>query len=408
MIYQFLKRIWYFYMESYIDYSMITYRYRFVFLSVFLLFLLPACLDEDGTETIFPGKTVLVYMVADNSLSSDSGANIDSMAAGLRENDITGNLLIYVDRSDETPELIQLVKSDDGSIRRETIRTYPEQNSVSVAVMSSVLKEVARRFPSESYGLVLWSHGYGWLPATTTSSVSTRWFGLDGSDEMDLPDLVTALNEGPPFDYILFDACFMGGVETAYALRNCAGYLIVSPTEVLSDGFPYSKILPYMFGSMKSDYIRIASLYYEHYHALTGYDCSAAVSCIKCSGLEALASETKSLIDTHAADLDSFDVSSVQSLEGYSPHLFYDFGHFVETFTTGLERYSFEQQLKKTVVYEACTENILSVSNKTCFFPVTHFSGLNTYIPSDENATRNASYRDLEWYSAAGWNHTRW
>jgi len=379
-----------------------------------LLLSLASCRDEDGNSVAtFPGKTVLVYMVADNSLSSDARVNIDSLMAGMERSNIEGNLIIYVDRNNEVPRLIRLVKAGDGTVSLQTIKTYPEQNSVSPTVMASVFTEVADRFPSKSYGLVLWSHGYGWLPATTSAkttvqAVTLRWFGMDGADEMEISDLVTALSAGPHFDYILFDACFMGGVETAYALRHCTDYLIASPTEVLSDGFPYSELVPYMVGSTKSDYIKMASLYYEHYSAMTGYSCSAAVGCIKCSELEALAEETRALINAHAADLDSFHVDSVQHFESYSPHLFYDFGNFVEHFTTGLQRHYFEQQLARTVLYKACTRNILSVNGSSHYFPVEHFSGLSTFIPSSVTTTRNASYQTQEWYSAVGWSRTRW
>jgi len=366
--------------------------------------------DEDTVET-FPGKTVLVYMVADNSLSSEAQVNIDSIEAGFGRNTVTGNLLIYVDRSEEVPELLRLVKAADGTVSRQVIKTYAEQNSVSSTVMASVFKDMTSQFPSLSYGLVLWSHGYGWLPGTTsTKAVTTRWFGLDGSDEMSISDLVTALSAGPHFDYILFDACFMGGVETAYALRDRTDYLIASPAESLADGFPYSEMVPSMLGSTESDFIRMASLDYEYYSAMSGYYCSAAVGCIKCSELEALSAKTRALICAHTTDLYSFDVSLVQHLDSYSPHLFYDFGDFVRSFTTAAERDSFEQQLEKTVVYKACTDNILSVNSSNCYvyFPVNHFSGLNTYIPSSLTENRNASYRTMEWYTAVGWDKTGW
>lgn len=234
---------------------------RFFIVVLILLFLMVSCRNDDEITDTTGGKTVLVYMVADNSLSSVAKTNIDSLEAGMSVNSVPGRVIVYVDCADENPMLFRLEKEKDGSVSRQIIKTYVEQNSVSIAVMASVLTEMTELFPSDSYGLVLWSHGYGWLPAATNSASKTvcrRSFGRDSRDEMDIADLVTALSAGPHFDYILFDACFMGGVETAYALRNCADYLIASPTEELSDGFPYSEMVPYMLGDTKADYIRMA------------------------------------------------------------------------------------------------------------------------------------------------------
>lgn len=399
-------------------------RFLPILFFLFLLLSVSACRDDEDCPETFLCKTVLIYMVADNSLSSEAVTNIDSLVSGMERNSIGGNLIVYVDRNSEVPKLIRLVKAENGTVSQQTIKTYPEQNSASSAVMASVLKDVTDRFPSTSYGLVLWSHGYGWLPATTTTTqatastvatspqkaVSLRWFGLDGSDEMDIPDLVTALSAGPHFDYILFDACFMGSVETAYALRGCTDYVIASPAEVLAEGFPYMELVPSLLGSAESDYIRLASLFYDYYNAQSGYMRSASISCVKCSELENLAVEEKSLIDAHVDELNTFDVTSVQVMDSYTPHLFYDLGHFVECFTTEQERVSFENQLSKTLVYHACTPNILSIgsSGYTSFFSVNHFSGLNTYLPPSGNATRNVSYQSMEWYEAVGWDNTTW
>jgi Clostripain family len=379
-------------------------------LCLFFASLLASC-NEDSSVEITPAKiSVLVYMVADNSLSGEVDDNINSIMAGMKNNQVGGNVLVYADQSGSVPQLINIEKKSNGTVVKNVVKTYEEQNSVYPSVMASVVNDVVRCFPAESYGLVLWSHGYGWLPGkNNTKTVSTRWFGQDGNNNMNIPDLVTALQEGPHFRYILFDACFMSSVETAYELRNCADYLIASPSEVLSGGFPYSDIIPYLTGSNERDYKEIASLYYDYYNKQNGYSRSASVGVTKCNQLEALAAETNKLITAHAAALSTFNASSVQQMESYSPHLFYDFGHFIESFTTETERAAFEEQLGKTVVYSVCTPDILSVNSNGCYtIPVTHFSGLNTYIPGNNNMAVNASYHTMEWYITAGWNKTVW
>lgn len=382
-----------------------------ILLILMLFASLTAC-RKDNDPYVDPGKTVLVYMVADNSLSGNVAANIDSLKAGVARNTVKGTLLIYLDNAGGSPQLIHLVKSNKGTVTQQIIKTYLQQNSVSPTVMNAVFADMSRLFPSTSYGLVLWSHGYGWIPGAGNlkSAPITRWFGQDGSNYMDIPDLVTALSTGPHFDYILFDACFMSGVETAYALRRSTDYLIASPTEVLADGFPYGDIISTLFGTTEADYIKTAKLFYDHYNRLTDYGRSAAVACVKCSEMEALATETNKLMSAHLIALNNIKATTVQHLESYNPHLFYDFGHLVESFTTVEERSAFIQQLNKVVVYKASTPGIVSVRNSGYYelIPIDHFSGLNTYIPQNGNASRNTAYHTMEWYTAAGWSKTTW
>ena len=74
-----------------------------------------------------------------------------------------------------------------------------------------------------------------------------RSFGQDGKNNfMEINDLASALSKYH-FDFILFDACYMSCAEVAYAFRECADYIIGSPTEILANGFPYQSIMGDMF-----------------------------------------------------------------------------------------------------------------------------------------------------------------
>jgi hypothetical protein len=231
--------------------------------------LLSACQKDDNTAVIFSGKTVLVYMVADNSLNAISTTNIDSMVVGFSRSKTAGQLVIYLDNESGVPSLIQLVKDSNGTVTQRVVKTYAEQNSVDVAVMSGIFSDVMKFFPSTSYGLVLWSHGYGWLPGTTNAKASSlRWFGQDGSYNMDISGLAMALKSDPHFDYVLFDACFIGGVETAYALRSCTDYLI-SFERQLDKVVVYKASTPNILSMSSDGYTSFFSV--NHYSGLNTY-----------------------------------------------------------------------------------------------------------------------------------------
>lgn len=65
--------------------------------SVCLLMLLAACQQDGPTpEPSVGSRTVLVYMIAQNSLAPLASADIEEMKEGMRQVDATsGNLLVY-------------------------------------------------------------------------------------------------------------------------------------------------------------------------------------------------------------------------------------------------------------------------------------------------------------------------
>lgn len=79
--------------------------------SVCLLMLLAACQQDGPTpEPSVGSRTVLVYMIAQNSLAPLASADIEEMKEGMRQVDATsGNMLVYIDDY-SAPRLIRLGK----------------------------------------------------------------------------------------------------------------------------------------------------------------------------------------------------------------------------------------------------------------------------------------------------------
>lgn len=388
--------------------------YHLLLLNVLLfpLFCMVSCEADDQLPVILPEKTVLIYMVADNNLSNSSIANIDSLLAGItRYGTGQNNILVYLDNTRGLPTLLRLYKNEKGAGVSETIKEYPEQNSISPSVMSSVLADMENLFPAQSYGLVLWSHGYGWLPAVrNTKAPSTRWFGQDDNNQMNISELADALSYAPKFDYILFDACFMAGVEVAYELRYYTDYFIASPAEVLSAGFPYSRLVPYLLGSGQANSINLASTYFNWYNEQTGWYRSATISCVKCAEMDSFAAATRTLIGASLPLINALDVSKIQNLDSYSPHLFFDFAHLTESFSSSPGYAEFKEQFSKTIIYSACTQSITTISSAgfvTRINPIS-FGGIGCFIPQQATGIYNESFRQSAWYMAAGWNLTIW
>ena len=164
----------------------------FFYLVVFLV----SCHDDEEPK-IKASRTVLMYLVADNSISDDIYPNIASVEEGLKNAETPGTFVIYWDggkyyRSEfPQPTLFKYEVGEDGKVSdRVIIQTYNEQNSLSQDVMLDVFKDVEELCPAECYGLIFGSHATGWLPVDHSR---TRSFGDDGGLKIDIPDLADVL-----------------------------------------------------------------------------------------------------------------------------------------------------------------------------------------------------------------------
>ncbi|MDR1121458.1 MAG: hypothetical protein LBM08_11130 [Dysgonamonadaceae bacterium] len=259
-----------------------------VYFFPFFLLACLACTDRDDREYFPPPqRTVLIYMAADNNLYKNARLDMEEMLkAEIPENN---HLLVYLDvperTDDECPALLEM-KGGEFTV----VKQYGQQNSASGEVLRTVIQDVVAGFPAESYGLILWSHGTGWLPEGVFENLNRQKeiqsFGKDGNREMSIMELAESITID--FEYIIFDACLMGGIEVFYQLRNKANIVIASPTETLVAGFPYSEIIPSLFTPVPS-YAEIAQNYMHYYKNKTGNLQSASITVVDTEQLEALA-----------------------------------------------------------------------------------------------------------------------
>jgi hypothetical protein len=107
------------------------------------------------------------------------------------------------------------------------------------AELSTFIAWGKQNYPADHYGLLLSSHGLGWkgfgpdetFPQGTRQQVDTLYMG----------ELSTALN-GQNFDWIVFDACLMAGVEVAHQLKPYANFMLASEEITWATDFPYEKL----------------------------------------------------------------------------------------------------------------------------------------------------------------------
>lgn len=360
-------------------------------LSVLCLSFLLSC--NKNEEKTLPQRTVLIYMAGDNSLSSFVEYNMKMIEEGCKNADLeNGNIIAYIDERGATPGLYQSRKDKNGIVSRNLIKEYEEENSASPENLRSVITTVKEQFPSESMGIVLWSHGTAWLPSNLDSYL--RSFGQDGNNYMELDDLSYVLNDFH-FDFILFDACYMASVEVVYALRNCTDYIIGSATEILADGFPYNEITPML---LNADVTGIADSFYNHYDQMSGVSRSASVSVVKTSELDNLADACRNILSRQTEEsLYNIDLYQVQALEylTWNNHKLYDMEDYLSQIASNEEYTNLKTAMDKAIIYKACTpENYFAQCGSIA---IDKFSGLSIYAYQKNYPKLNDWYDQLEW-----------
>ncbi|MEG1544641.1 MAG: clostripain-related cysteine peptidase [Tannerellaceae bacterium] len=369
---------------------------------LFLIVSVFAC-DNDEPTPQTNSRTVLVYLAANNSLSGYADSNIENMMQGAANGNLNGgNFLIYLAPRNGVPQLLRIRQDADGQIVKETIKTYPKQNSVSIDVMRNVITEVITDFPATSYGLVLWSHGTGWLPSNVLSDDMLRSFGQDGQNWMELNELAQALPDHQ-FNYILFDACYMGSVEVAYALRAKTEYILASPTEIMADGMPYQLIVKDMFAETPG-LKQIAEKFYQFYDQKSGKGRSASISLINTAHMNELAALTREIVQSNKEAINTLPLNVIQPLDylgGTRYHAFYDYDDYITRLATAEQAARFTKCLGDVIVYKATTPKAYySYGGNGLIVSINHFSGLSAYIPQVNLTKLNSWYESLDWYKA--------
>lgn len=397
-----------------------------------LLILLASCVHRKETDDPVK-RTVLVYIAADNNLHGNANPNIYSMNSSIRNGMKGANLLVYVDRYNKKPALLHI---HDNKI--DTLISYKERNSTDPAVLAELIDYMKTNWPADSYGLILWSHGTGWIPTSQLHFVApnlnyaqsreggstpvsynpvlnqryprsyfTKAFALEERPQKDPPYecmeiswLAWAIPDGL-FDYIAFDACYMGNVEVLYELRKKARYIVSSCYEIVSYGFPYHIVTrDFLNGNL----MKVCREFFNYYNGMSGWERMGGISLVKTEGLDSLANCFSKIVAEQKELIPDMDVSKIQHFDTFRNHVFYDLEDFVDNLGTNNDyKKEFQAQLEKCIPYKITTPYIFP--DDVDSIKVNKFCGLSVYIPlrKYESAGLNDDYRKLEWSIDTGY-----
>lgn len=357
-----------------------------------LLLLLCGCHKEDDVPSVLLARTLLIYLGGDNSLDAETYDKLIQIKNGWHDG-INGKIIVYQDTPfKDSPRLIEIDgKSEKGYI---TIHTYDQENSASPEVLSRVIDDVTQLYPAKSYGLLVFSHASGWLPPHTLDN-SSRSIIIDKDDEMELTDFAMALPDHL-FNFIIFEACNMSGIEVIYELRNKAEYILASSAPIVSPGFTpvYTASIPYLFEEVPN-LKHFAENYFNYWNSIEGDKRSATISLVKTAELSSLAELVRQInlqISTSFLPVDGF-----QNYDGVldAPFYFFDFAQYYQSLVDKNTYNVLQEYINRCVIYKRATPFYATAEG---IFPIASFSGITTYIRQRDLADLNKEYTRLQWY----------
>ncbi len=394
-----------------------------------LFFSFQGCKDSDAGDTsssLFESgdsamRTVLVYVMAENNLANNVASDLYEMKLGVYAMPDSCYLLAFVDNI-KNPYICCFYRTEPGVSVCDTVYKFNEDfYSTDTVKFKEVLNWVLEEYPSEHLGLVMWSHGTGWLYDTNRA----RSIGIDNgrnnydvisSDSrwMEVDELATVLEELPvKCDFVLFDACFMQCVEVAYAMRNSAEWLVGSPAELPANGAPYDEIMGAMF-SFPFDADGLIQQYKLGYPEFSGVTLSA----VKCSEVDRLAEVTAAFVPKYFSVDSEVDDKNVFAYlpDGYFssrisyPEYFDMNGQMMLRLPEDAYQ-SWRAAFDLAVPYRVASSKWLSgINMKSYYVDMAQFGGLSMYVPRNENAYSlfNQNFRKTDWYRVAAWQMAGW
>ena len=390
--------------------------------SISLAMTFTGCSEEAFDTDSVNKQTILVFYPWTGSQSSTGllgylQNNIDSICDGIIDRKGLNNsrVLVFLSNKYNHSTLYDLqYNATTKSVDRVPLKEYEGASYASAEGIADIMNEVKTQASALNYALIVGVHGCGWTYASDWSrypyyarpSVTrprdnnfsgiqfgpdpnaplTRFFGSVSLAEnaMDISTLAEGIREsGLKMQYILFDACYMSNIETAYELKDVTNYMIASGSEIMAAGLPYRSMWSYL-NSSTPNYSGIVSTSVNFYKNNSSAPfCNLAA--IDCRQVEKLAGVMKD-INAENQLLASVSLDSIQHLDGFRPNLFYDLETYVDSLhPSGYLLDQFKNQLKLTIKASDHTDEAYTYIFSPDYIKIKNYCGITISDPSQHS-----------------------
>ena len=390
--------------------------------SISLALTFTGCSEEAFDTDSVNKQTILVFYPWTGSKSSTGllgylQNNIDSICDGIIDRKGLNNsrVLVFLSNKYNHSTLYDLqYNATTKSVDRVPLKEYEGTSYASAEGIADIMNEVKTKASALNYALIVGVHGCGWTyasdwsrypyyarPSVTRPSDNnfsgiqfgpdpnaplTRFFGSVSLAEnaMDISTLAEGIREsGLKMQYILFDACYMSNIETAYELKDVTNYMIASGSEIMAAGLPYRSMWSYL-NSPTPNYSGIVSTSVNFYKNNSSAPfCNLAA--IDCRQVEKLASVMKDINAEYQLSA-SVSLDSIQHLDGFRPNLFYDLETYVDSLRpSGYLLDQFKSQLKLTIKASDHTDEAYTCIYSSDSFKIKNYCGITISDPSQHS-----------------------
>ena len=407
---------------TFLDINMIKKLFTLFICSISLAMTFTSCSEEAFDTDSVNKQTILVFYPWTGSRSNTGllgylQNNIDSICDGIIDRKGLNNSRVLVFLSDKYNHSTLYDLQYDAttkSVNRVPLKEYEGASYASAEGFADILNEVKTQADALNYALIVGVHGCGWTyasdwsrypyyarPSVTRPSDNnfsgiqfgpdpnaplTRFFGSVSLAEnaMDISTLAEGIREsGLKMQYILFDACYMSNIETAYELKDVTNYMIASGSEIMAAGLPYRSMWSYL-NSPTPNYSGIVSTSVNFYKNNSSAPfCNLAA--IDCRQVEKLASVMKDINAEYQLSA-SVSLDSIQHLDGFRPNLFYDLETYVDSLRpSGYLLDQFKSQLKLTIKASDHTDEAYTCIYSSDSFKIKNYCGITVSDPSQHS-----------------------
>ena len=199
-------------------------------------------------ETIIENKgdgsyTLMVYMCGSDLEQDYGAASTDIKEMVNAQIDDKVNVIIETGGTNRWQNSIipgktnSIYKVENGGIK--FLKELEKNEMVNSKTLTEFIKYCKENYEADKYGLILWDHGGG-----AVSGFGHDLTAKNKEDTLTLDEIKKSLEDSKvKFEFIGFDACLMADIETAYAIKDHANYLVASEETEPGSGWQYTKML---------------------------------------------------------------------------------------------------------------------------------------------------------------------